>query len=76
MWNELKRVFRRPSLLEAAAEELANAEHSKLEAESAAEYADALVIYHDKRIVRLKNFIQSLGDKSNDLHGSTNQKLA
>lgn len=59
MWNEIKRVFKRPSLLEAAAMELADAEHSKLDAESAAEFADSLVIYHDKRIVRLQNFIKS-----------------
>ena len=59
MWNEIKKLYKRPSLLEAAAMELADAEHSKLEAESAAEFADSLVIYHDKRIVRLQNYIKS-----------------
>ena len=47
----------KPTPLEAAARELIEAEHAKLEAQSGAEYANALVQYNDKRITRLLKFI-------------------
>lgn len=54
----MKMIFpSKPTPLEAAARELIEAEHAKLEAQSGAEYAMALVSYNDKRITRLLKFI-------------------
>lgn len=57
MFAELKKLFQRPSLLEAATKELADAEHARLEAQTAVEYAESVVIYNDKRIARLLKYI-------------------
>lgn len=48
---------RPPTPLELAARELIAAERGKLEAESAKEYAEALVTYNAARIRRLKGYI-------------------
>lgn len=55
-WNP----FRRPSPLRLAAEELEDAKRSLLEASSASEYAEAMVLYHTRRIERLGEMIAEL----------------
>lgn len=55
-------IFRTPSALELAAKELDQAERSWLEAQSAREYADAMVTYHGDRIDRLRRYIKEVGD--------------
>ncbi len=59
MIQQLKRALRRLTPLEMASRELADAELSKLEAQSAAEYARSVVDYNGARISRLKAFIAS-----------------
>lgn len=59
IWNDLKRVFRRLTPLEMAAQELLDAELSKLEADSAREYAEAISRYNEARAKRLREFIQT-----------------
>jgi len=49
----LKEPFRKPSPLEVIAGELADAHLSKLEAETACEYAQSIVSYNVTRIERL-----------------------
>ena len=50
-------IFLRPTVLEVAARELIEAQHAKLEAQTAAEYANAVVTYNTQRIDRLLAFI-------------------
>ena len=49
----IKNYFRRPTPLEVIASELAVAQLSKLEAETAVDYAVSVVRYNDTRIARL-----------------------
>jgi len=49
----MKRLLTIPTPLELAARELVQAQRAKLEAESAMEYANAMVFYNDERIERL-----------------------
>jgi hypothetical protein len=49
----IKNYFRRPAPLEVIAAELAVAQLSKLEAETAVDYAVSVVRYNDTRIARL-----------------------
>ena len=49
----LKEPFKKPSPLEVIASELADAHLSKLEAETAVEYAQSIVDYNVNRIARL-----------------------
>jgi hypothetical protein len=49
----IKNYFRRPTPLEVIAIELAVAQLSKLEAETAVDYAVSVVRYNDTRIARL-----------------------
>lgn len=63
MWDEFKRtlnIFRTPSATELAARELDQAERSLLEAQSAREYADAMVTYHGDRIDRLRRYLRDV----------------
>jgi hypothetical protein len=64
MWDEIKRtfsvLFRTPTSLEIAAREVAEAERQLLSAHTAREYADAMVMYNQERIHRLRNFIKEL----------------
>ena len=61
MKNWLKFIFpSTPSPLELATRELVQAERSKLEAETAQEYAAALVSYNAARIARLTQYIHGL----------------
>lgn len=65
MWDEIKRtfnIFRTPSPLEIATRELDQAERAWLEAQSAREYADAMVTYHSERIDRLRRYIREVNE--------------
>lgn len=55
--NELKALFRKLTPLELATREMVDAERSKLQADSAKEYAEALSGYSAARIKRLKQYI-------------------
>ena len=54
----MRRALRRFTPEEKAAEELALAELSRLEAQSALEYANSMVDYHNARIRRLREFLK------------------
>ena len=51
-------IFAKPSPLALAQRELIEAEHAKLAAQSAAEYAESMVRYNQQRITRLIIFIK------------------
>lgn len=53
----IRALFRTPTPLEAATRELVQAQHAKLEAQTAVEYATAITAYNDKRITRLLKYI-------------------
>lgn len=57
-----KRVFGKVTPLELAARELADAELRLLEAQSGVEYAQAIAVYNQARIKRLRAFIASQAD--------------
>lgn len=52
-----KSLFRKRTLLEIASAELGEAELQKLNAQTAQEYAESVVVYNTNRIKRLKTFI-------------------
>jgi hypothetical protein len=54
MIETIKQLLATPTPLEMAARELVEAQRSKLEAETALDYAANMVRYNDDRIVRLK----------------------
>jgi hypothetical protein len=54
----IKERLRNPTPLERAAKELAMAQLSKLEAESAVDYAKSVVAYNDARIKRLDAYLK------------------
>ena len=60
MWNSLKTLFGKLSLLEIAAEELAEAERKRMEAQTGVEYSTAIVAYRTAQIKRLKAHITEL----------------
>jgi len=53
----LKNFFRQPTHWERVTRELAEARVSKLEAETAVDYAVSVVAYNDARIARLTNLM-------------------
>lgn len=55
----IKKIFRRLTPREVAAQELADAELSLLEALTAQEYSASVVEYNRKRISRLKNYLRA-----------------
>lgn len=55
--NWLKAAFAKPTPLELAAQELIDAERSKLVAETGLDYAKSQVAYNTARILRLRVFI-------------------
>ena len=57
MIDVFKRAMRRTTPLELAAKELAEAELAKLTAQTAQEWASAIVQYNTNRIARLRSFI-------------------
>lgn len=68
-----KQLFSRPTATKIAEEELRNAEQALLEAQTAMEYATALVSYNQSRVARLRDFIKDSNAKTNEtsLPGST-----
>ena len=64
MWQSLKRMFRKLTPLEMATHELAEAELSKLEAETGQEFAASLVSYNTARIRRLRLYITKLAEEN------------
>ena len=60
IWNEIKHIFGRLSLLELASAELAEAERHKMEAHSSQEFATSIISYETARIKRLKSTINEL----------------
>ena len=58
----LRTLFRKPSPLSLASAELEDAQRELLAASSAAEYAEAMVLYHTGRIERLRECVVSLAD--------------
>jgi len=65
MIKEFMRIWRKPTPLELAAEELAEAERSLLVAASSREYASAMVRYHEERISRLRAYITDATKEAN-----------
>jgi hypothetical protein len=55
----LGRFFRQPTPKEMARRELAEAQRARLQALSAAEYAQAMALYHSQRIDRLHAYLES-----------------
>lgn len=60
LWDRIKTVFRRLTLLEIASSELAEAERRKMEAQTGVEYSTAIVSYRTAQIKRLKTTINEL----------------
>lgn len=58
--QRLRNLLRRATPLEAATVELADAELSKMEADTGKEFAEAMCTYHAARIARLKKHITTL----------------
>jgi hypothetical protein len=58
MMELIKEPFKKPSPLEMIATELADAHLSKLEAETAVEYAQSIVDYNNTRIERLNTRLE------------------
>lgn len=56
----IRRLFRKITPAEVAAKELADAELSMLEAQTAREYAESVMAYNDARIKRLRKFLAGL----------------
>lgn len=57
LYTELKHMFKSPTPLQKAANELADAEIALLEAETGAEYAQSMVTYNCNRVKRLKAYL-------------------
>ena len=62
----IKQLFSRPTATKLAEEELRNAEQALLEAQTAMEYATALVSYNQSRVARLRDFIKDSNAKTNE----------
>ena len=56
-WSWLKQIYGTPSAEAIALRELEMAKRSLLEAQSAKEYAESMVKYHDARIRRLTTYL-------------------
>ena len=59
MIDYLKKVFRQPTAPELVLRELSEARLAKLEAQTAVDYATAIVAYNDARISRLVEYMNS-----------------
>jgi hypothetical protein len=64
MKDLFKRLLSTPSPLEMAARELVQAQRAKLEAESAREYAHAMVCYNYDRILRLQERLNEMKEQA------------
>jgi hypothetical protein len=58
--DEVSKVFRKPTPLELAKEELVDAQRSLLQSESAQEYSKRMSLYHRDRIKRLTMYINDM----------------
>lgn len=54
----LKNLMKKPMAKDLAADELEQAEKSLLQAQAASEYAQAMCQYHEKRIQRLRAYLE------------------
>lgn len=57
MTSDFLKIFTKPTALQVAAVELAEAEHELLKAESGVEYAASMVTYNLARVKRLRSFV-------------------
>lgn len=55
-----RRILRKITPAEVAAKELADAELSMLEAQTAKEYAESVMAYNDARIKRLRKYLATM----------------
>ena len=62
--NAIKRLYQAPTVTELAAKEMAEAERGLLRAQSAREFADSDVAYHQQRIKRLRAFLKEQGNEA------------
>lgn len=62
MIEAIKRMVRKPTPIEMAMRELEEARRSRLDAQSAEEYARSVVRYNEERIARLSVFVKSEGE--------------
>lgn len=60
MYQFIRKVFKQITVLESVSAELAEAELSLLEAETAAEYADSIIVYRTAQITRLRSYLKKL----------------
>lgn len=60
MYQFIRKVFKQITVLESVSSELAEAELSLLEAETAAEYADSIIVYRTAQIARLRGYLKKL----------------
>ena len=63
MIDAFRRAFRRITPAEVAARELAEAELSMLQAQTAREYAESVMSYNQARITRLRKYLATLERK-------------
>jgi hypothetical protein len=63
MFKEVINLFRKPTTMELASHELAEAEMALLSSHTAVEYARAMVNYQNERIKRLKSFLATYGEQ-------------
>jgi hypothetical protein len=56
-YTEIKQMFKMPTPLQVAANELANAELELLKAETGVEFASSLVTFNKQRVTRLKAYM-------------------
>ena len=63
MIDACRRAFRRITPAEVAARELAEAELSMLQAQTAREYAESVMSYNQARITRLRKYLATLERK-------------
>jgi len=64
MINLIKKLLQTPSLIELVVKELVEAHRSKLEAESAQDYARSVVQYNIDRIERLTSTLNELKEEA------------
>jgi len=60
MFTVIKKILQTPTLMELVVKELVEAQRSKLEAESAQDYARSIVQYNMDRIERLTNTLNEM----------------
>jgi hypothetical protein len=66
MHQFFRKIFQQITVLEAVSVELAEAELSLLEAETAAEYAHSIIVYRTAQIARLRGYLTHLKVQTND----------